>query len=140
MIPKLAHADSLNDFRPISLISSPYKILAKVFANRLKGVISDLISDNQSGFVAGRQLVDGVLIASEVINYVKRAKVESVLLKLDFEKAYDMVRWDYLDEIFSQMNFGDRWRRWMRSCFHAHLLVLVNGVPTRDFVMANGIR
>src|SRR4051794_7982688 len=107
----------MNDFRPINLITSPYKIIAKILASRLKLVISDLISDTQSGFVAGRQLVDGVLIASELIHLVKRTKVKTALIKLDFEKAYDLVLWDYLDEVMLLMNFGLRWRLWIKCCF-----------------------
>ncbi|GKA07971.1 RNA-directed DNA polymerase, eukaryota, partial [Tanacetum coccineum] len=59
LIPKVLDAKFVNDFRPISLIGCVYKIVTKVLANRLKEVISDIVSDTQSAFVSGRQILDG---------------------------------------------------------------------------------
>lgn len=86
----------MKDFRPISLVSSLYKILAKVLANRLKEVVGETVSKNQSAFVKGRQILDGVLVANEVVEeYRARGKV-GLVFKIDFEKAYDHVSWLFL--------------------------------------------
>nr|GFA93888.1 RNA-directed DNA polymerase, eukaryota [Tanacetum cinerariifolium] len=59
LIPKVTDAKFVTDFRPISLIVCVYKVVTKILANRLATVISDLVSDIQSAFVASRQILDG---------------------------------------------------------------------------------
>ncbi|GAU41056.1 hypothetical protein TSUD_374110 [Trifolium subterraneum] len=97
LIPKVDSPQLLNDFRPISLVGSLYKILAKVLANRLRLVMGSVISESQTAFVKDRQILDGILIANEVVDEAHRTKKELMLFKVDFEKAYDSVDWGYLD-------------------------------------------
>lgn len=87
------------DFRPISLVNSVYKILSKVHANHLQHVLSSVISEAQSNFVKGRQILDDILIANELVDDARQLKKELVFFKVDFEKAYDYVNWAYLDAI-----------------------------------------
>ncbi|GKU93217.1 hypothetical protein SLEP1_g6825 [Rubroshorea leprosula] len=141
LIPKKLNPLELKDFRPISLIGCLYKLLAKVLANKLKGVMSGLISDTQSAFLGGRQLVDSVLVLNEVVDEVKLKKQKAFVFKADFEKAYDCVDWAYLDWMLCRMGFGMKWRGWMRECLStARISVLVNGSPTKEFVMGRGLR
>ena len=79
----------LSDFRPISLVGSLYKVLAKVLANRLRIVIGSVVSESQSAFVKGKQILDGILIANEAVDEARRLNKELLLFKVDFEKAYD---------------------------------------------------
>jgi hypothetical protein len=88
-----------NDIRPISLVGCMYKVLAKVLANRLRSVIGTVVSDSQSAFVKGKQILDGILIAIEAVEEAWRRKKEMFLFKVDFEKAYDSAEWKYLDSI-----------------------------------------
>ncbi|RVX10471.1 Transposon TX1 uncharacterized 149 kDa protein [Vitis vinifera] len=83
----------LRDFRPISLLGSLYKWLAKVLANRLKKVVGKVVSKAQGAFVKGKQILDAVLIANEAINSVLKNNENGILCKLDIEKAYDNVDW-----------------------------------------------
>ena len=96
LIPKKHGADELKDFRPISLVGGMYKIIAKLLANRLKVVLGKIISPSQSAFVKGKQILDSVLIANECLNSRLKASLPGVLCKLDLEKAYDHVNWDFL--------------------------------------------
>nr|GEX69201.1 nucleotide-binding alpha-beta plait domain-containing protein [Tanacetum cinerariifolium] len=115
LIPKVLDANMVKDFRLISLIGSLYKIIAKVLANRLVGVLSDLINEVQYAFVADRQILDGPFILNEVHHWCRKKKKHVLIFKVDFEKAYDSVRWDFLDDVslteefqfFRDINQGD---------------------------------
>nr|GEW97683.1 RNA-directed DNA polymerase, eukaryota [Tanacetum cinerariifolium] len=98
LIPKVPGANMVKDFRPISLIVCIYKIIAKIMANRLVGVLGDIVSEVQSAFIADRQILDGPFILNEVMHWCKVKKKQSLIFKVDFEKAYDSVRWDFLDK------------------------------------------
>jgi len=87
-------------------VGSLYKILAKVLANRLRHVIGSVIAEEQSAFVKNRQILDGILIANEMVDEAHRLKKELLLFKVDFEKAYDSVDWvsgrGYGKDVFSR--------------------------------------
>ncbi|GKV51294.1 hypothetical protein SLEP1_g57962 [Rubroshorea leprosula] len=110
LIPKTENPIDLKDFRPISLIGSLYKIMAKLLANRLKGVMDNIISENQSAFVGKRRIVDGILVLNEIVDEIKRRKSDSFILKVDFEKAYDCVNWNFLNYMMEKFGFGEKWR------------------------------
>ena len=96
LIPKSGGVEDLKDFRPISLTGSIYKLIAKVLANRLKKVMNKLVNSAQNAFVDGRQILDASLIANEVIDSMLKKKEKGVLCKLDIEKAYDKINWNFL--------------------------------------------
>ncbi|GJY03259.1 putative RNA-directed DNA polymerase, eukaryota, reverse transcriptase zinc-binding domain protein [Tanacetum coccineum] len=72
----------IKDYRPISLIGIHYKIVAKILANRLVKVIDSIISHEQSAFISGRQILDGPLILSEVIDWYKKRKKEDDVVQI----------------------------------------------------------
>nr|GEX81113.1 RNA-directed DNA polymerase, eukaryota, reverse transcriptase zinc-binding domain protein [Tanacetum cinerariifolium] len=116
LIPKIPDANMVKDFRPICLIGSMYTIIAKILSNRLVGVLGDLVSEVQSAFIAERQILDGPFILNEVLNWCKKKKKKSIIFKVDFEKAYDSVRWDFLDEVLKKFGFGSKWCEWIQGC------------------------
>ncbi|GJS89128.1 RNA-directed DNA polymerase, eukaryota [Tanacetum coccineum] len=141
LIPKVADAKFVNDFRPISLIGSVYKVVTKVLANRLALVIADLISDTQSAFVVNRQILDGPFILNEILHWCKRKKKQVMFFKVDFAKAYDSVRWDYLLDVVEAFGFGQTWCKWIRGTFSsARASVLVNGSPSNEFYFHCGLK
>ena len=91
LTPKVPSPIHLEDFRPISLLGSLYKLVAKVLAGRLAPVMDSLISSNQYAFIKGRQLVDGVVAVNEIIDVAWKTKKECLIFKVDFEKACDSV-------------------------------------------------
>jgi hypothetical protein len=90
--------------------------------------------------VKDRQILDGILIANEIVDEAKKCKKELLLFKVDFEKAYDSVFWDYLDKVMGKMLFPRLWRKWITECIGtATASVLVNGSPTEEFTMDRGL-
>nr|ABE79576.2 RNA-directed DNA polymerase (Reverse transcriptase) [Medicago truncatula] len=117
------------------------KVLAKVLANRLRGVLESVISDSQSAFVKGQQILDGILIANEVVDEARRMNKELLMFKVDFQKAYDSVDLNYLDSVMRNMNFPTLWQKWIHECVGtATASVLVNGCPTDEFTVERGLR
>ncbi|GKV28626.1 hypothetical protein SLEP1_g37648 [Rubroshorea leprosula] len=116
LVPKKLNAVNLKDYRPISLIGCVYKLLAKVLANRLKSVMSEIVSETQSAFVRGRQLIDSVLVLNEVVDEIKNRKQLAFVFKADFEKAYDCVDWSFLDWMMDSFGFRIKWRGWIMEC------------------------
>ena len=131
LIPKGSSQVSMKDWRPITLCNVLYKIISKVLANRLKHVLSQCISDNQSAFVPGRSILDNAMVAIEVLHFMQtktRGEDRYVALKLDISKAYDRMDWEYLRAVMPKMGFHDRWIHWMSMCVESvDYSVLVNG-------------
>ena len=106
LVPKKGGAEDLKDFRPISLVGSLYKLLAKVLPNRIKKVMGKVISEFQNAFVEGRQILDAVLIANEAVDSKLKSNQGGVLCKLVIEKAYDHVSWKFLLAVLKKWALG----------------------------------
>lgn len=141
LIPKISTPESFKDFRPISMVGCVYKIISKMLARRLQTVMNTLIGPHQSSFIKGRQILDGALIAGEIIDSCKKNKNEAVILKLDFHKAFDSVSWDFIEWTLEQMNFPEQWRKWMKACvMSANASILINGSQTVPIKLHWGLR
>ncbi|GJZ19568.1 RNA-directed DNA polymerase, eukaryota [Tanacetum coccineum] len=141
LIPKTQDPKFVSDFRPISLIGSLYKVVTKILANRLSLVISDLISDVQTAFLPNRQILDGPFIINELLSWCKHKKQQAMVFKVDFAKAYDSVRWDFLDDVLAAFGFGSKWRLWIRGSLYSGMAsVLLNGSPSLEFEFHRGLK
>lgn len=139
LIPKKEGVCGINQMRPVSLIGSVYKIIAKVLACRMKGVIGKLIGEAQSAFIKGRNILDGVVVLNEVMDEARSRK--KGWIKVDFAKAYDSIDCDYLIEMMGRMKFPKKWLRWISTCIKtASANVLVNGSPSGEFELGRDIR
>ena len=108
LIPKKPDAVEVKDFLPIRLVGGMYKIISKVLANCLRRVAHSLISDSRNAFVKGRQILDSVLIASECIDSRMKSGMPGVICKLDIEKAYDHVNWNFLMYLLRWCGFSKK--------------------------------
>ena len=149
LIPKKEGTEDLRYFRSISLVGSVYKLLAKVLANRLKLVMGEVISDSQQAFVHGRQILDVVLIANEVLDSRLKDNTPGLLLQMDIgfllqmdiEKSFDHVNWDFLMNVMCKMGFGHRWINWMKwCCSTVTFSILIKGGPSGFFRSSRGLR
>jgi len=141
LVPKVKDPCKLDQFRPISLMGAIYKVIAKVLAGRLKKALPTIIDESQSAFIKDKGLTDSVLLANEVIEDLRRKGRSGLCLKVDFEKAYDSVRWEYMYGMLDRMDFHNTWIKWIRGCMEsATVSVLVNGSPTEEFRPTRGLR
>ncbi|GJY26291.1 RNA-directed DNA polymerase, eukaryota [Tanacetum coccineum] len=141
LIPKNHDPKFVNDYRPISLIGSLYKVVTKILATRLSSIISGLISDVQTAFLPNRQILDGPFIINELLSWCKHKKQQAMVFKVDFAKAYDSIRWDFLEDVLRAFGFGSKWCSWIRGCLHSGMAsVLLNGSPTSEFQFHCGLK
>lgn len=105
LIPKKDNLQRVEDYRPISLIGCLYKILAKLLSYRLRLVMDKVILKSQTTFIKGRQIPDGILIANEIVDEANKEVKKGLMFKVDFEKAYDSVSYEYLEFVMRKMSF-----------------------------------
>ncbi|KAJ3687082.1 hypothetical protein LUZ61_016246 [Rhynchospora tenuis] len=141
LLPKIEGAQSMNDFRPISIINYVPKIISKVLALRLQPFLPSLISPSQTGFLKGRLIYENFIVARELTNHINSDKIPAVLLKLDFYKAFDSVSWDFLFSILLTRGFPPKFISWIKlSLTTATSAILVNGVIGPTFNHKKGLR
>ena len=101
----------------------------------------DITKMAKNAFVEGRQIVDVALIANEAIDSMLKGDEAGMLCKLDLEKAYDHINWDFLLTVMQKMGFGGKWAGWIKWCIStASFSVLINGSPAGFFQSTQGLR
>ena len=143
LIPKRKNPIFASEFRPISLCNVLYKIFSKVLANRLKKILPNIITENQSAFTKSRLISDNILVAFESLHSMQKhiGKEGFMAMKLDMSKAYDKVEWSYLQSIMEKMGFTKNWISFMMLCVKTVTYsILVNGEPKCMITPSRGIR
>lgn len=109
LLPKKPGANTVDAFRPICLQNCCVKILAKILTTRLQREISPLIDWDQTGFLKGRSSSKNFVYATELVQVWYKRKSPTVVLKLDFTKAFDTINWSGLMEIMRAQGFSAKW-------------------------------
>jgi len=140
LVPKGEEPNTPDKYRPIALCNVIYRLISNVLANRLKALLPLLISSEQTGYVEGRQILDGIILSNEVIHSLKILKKPSMILKLDLSKAFNKFSWNYIHQMLLAFGFNATWTRWIMNlitspCFS----VLLNGSPSSPFPSSRGI-
>lgn len=112
LIPKLKSLESLLNFKSISLCNAFYKIISKSMANCMKEAFPKVISPYQSTFVKGRQISDNIIIAHEMLRFLKNEKScnHHMAIKLGMSKAYDRVELNMVLSMIEKNGFYKKWR------------------------------
>ena len=116
----------LKNWRPIHLLNTDYKIVAKVLANRLKNVLHHLISHCQTGFLKGRFIGENIRLALDIIDFTNLNNIPGFMVLLDFEKAFDNLNWSFIDKCLSLYNFGYSFRKWFAILYSSPMACLCN--------------
>jgi mannosylglycoprotein endo-beta-mannosidase len=98
LLPKVNEAERIQQYRPICLLNVSFKIFTKVETIRLNTVSDHVVRPSQIAFMQGRNILDGVVVLHETVHELHSKKLNGVILKLDFEKAYDKVKWSFLQQ------------------------------------------
>ena len=143
LLAKVAKPERITQYRPISLCNVLFKIITKMMVIRMKQVIPKLIGPTQASFIPGRLSIDNIVIVQEAVHSMRRKKGTKgwMLLKLDLEKAYDRIRWDFLEETLEAAGFSETWRGRIMACVtNPGMSLLFNGEKTDSFMPARGLR
>lgn len=109
LVPKIVGSCMLSEFRSISLVNPIYKLIDKVLSSRLSVVISSIIADNQQSFIQGRSILDFFMMATDLLHIIKRRRERAFIIKIDFQKAFDSLSWDFLESIMRGMGYNKIW-------------------------------
>ncbi|GJR82366.1 hypothetical protein Tco_0153151 [Tanacetum coccineum] len=142
LIPKVNAPARVNDYRPISCCNVLFKCISKIIANRLKDCLKRLISPNQSAFVPGRSIADNILLTQEIMhNYHLDRGVPRCAFKVDIQKAYDTVDWEFLRAALIGFGFHDRMISWIMECVSTtSFSISINGSLHGFFKGKRGLR
>ena len=113
LLPKKEDASRIEQYRPICLLNVSFKIFTKVGTNRVTSMAHKVIRPTQSAFLPGRNILEGVVVLHETIHELHRRKLDGVIFKIDFEKAYDKVNWAFLQQTLRMKGFAAQWCEWI---------------------------
>ena len=141
LLHKKGDKTNLENWRPISLLNYDYKIATAVLARRLQGVISELISHDQVGYIKGRSLAENIRMIEDLFYYVRNFSFKGIALLSDFKKAFDCLSWDFLKECLHLFGFKSDFCQWVSTLYsNISSSVNVNGWLTEKISITRGVR
>ncbi|XP_028120068.1 uncharacterized protein LOC114317531 [Camellia sinensis] len=143
LIPKLENPEHIKQFRPISLCNVPYKIITKIIVGRIRPLLDTLISPNHSSFILGRSTADNIIITQEILHILRylKGKKGGMIFKIDLDKAYDRISWDFIRDTFQEFKLNDCWIELIMNCvINTHSSVLWHDEIVEGIQNGRGIR
>ncbi|XVE56937.1 hypothetical protein DITRI_Ditri04bG0050900 [Diplodiscus trichospermus] len=141
LVPKCDHPTNLKDFRPISCCTVIYKCFTKILA-RIKKHLLAVISANQSAFIKRRSITDNVLLAQELVRGYNRSSISPrCAVKVDLQKAFDSLSWDFIFKVLESMQMPYLFLGWIKACITSPWFsIAVNGGFASYFKGVRGIQ
>ena len=131
----------IRNWRPIALLNTDYKLLSKIFAERIRKVLPEIIHSDQKGCVSGRYMGENIRLIDDILFEIENQSPDSIILQLDQEKAFDRVEWDWLFSVLSFFNFGDVFIENLKTLYrNAKVSIMTNGYQSQYFNISRGIR
>ena len=131
----------LKNWRPVTLLNTDYKILAKALANRLHKIIGNLISTDQVGYIKKRYIGENIRLMFDLMSYTNENDIDAILAQIDFEKAFDSIEWSFLYKTLKTFNFGEYFISWVKLLYSdIKSCVGNNGYFSKFFVLSRSIR
>lgn len=140
LIPKSEHSEEPQGFRPISLWNFIYKIISNIMVDWIKPLLLALVSLQQTVFVKGCQILNGIVTAQEAIHSLKSLRSNGMMIKINLLKSHDRLSWTYLIRILQAYNIDSTWIQWRSSLISSSVFsILLNGSPTQNFNASRGL-
>jgi exonuclease III/ribonuclease HI len=131
----------IENYRPITLLNSDYKILTKILALRLAKTAPDVLHPNQAGFISGRSITDQIKLTEMILEYAEAKEINGAIVALDQEKAYDKITHNYLWEVLEKFDFPKHFIDCVKALYSdADTSVIINGIQSSPFKVARGVR
>lgn len=141
MIPKKTNSTSVGDYRPISIINLIPKLITKVLSNRLRLILPELVSSQQTAFTRDRHIAENFLATREILQHVTSSGRKAIFAKIDFAKAFDSIDWAFLLDVMRARGFPTRWIGWIQTILaSSQSRIVINGEHSEYFTHKRGLR
>jgi len=126
-IPKTENRNTLNNWRPITLLNVDYKVLSGVLSYRMREILKDIIGQQQKGFLRGRYIGESTRLVYDIMHFLERKHQKGLIMLIDFQKAFDSLEWNYIERILSTYGFGNDFLAWHKILYNQAQSCVING-------------
>ena len=128
------------NYRPISLLSIHYKLGSCAITQRIKNAVTSVIGRQQKAYVSNNIIGSCIINLINLINHANRKKIESLILAIDFKKAFDSIDQNFIQKCLKAFNFGDSIQKWIKLFFKGReAYILLGGFLTEKINLEQGV-
>ena len=140
LIHKKDDETNIENYRPISLTNTEYRILAFILASCLQKVISNIVGPDQTAYVKNRFIGTNIRLIQDVFNLYNEKGLSGLFLFLDFKKAFDSIEWGFIFRILAKFNIGQEFQQWIKILYtNPSAFIKNNGHLSQEFLLTRGV-